>query len=745
MAVRTTIAHDKDWNDPTAWDTGVPVDNDSFVLNHRIIFNVDQSAMPNGMVGWTCNVGGKLTASTTPGTYYLKMKGNATGAASPALEVGSLATPYPTNCSFTILMNGNFSLQFSAAGAYQIYGKLPTVASIRLTSAASAGAITLNVDTDVTGYPADWFIGAEVRVDDVNSSSVDSESRTIAGMTATTITLNSGLTNAKDGLAPDGKFAWVHLATRNVTFRGIGSTTNIIIQAGTSGIFRCRFDNAANHFSGGIGHDVQNSIATVGTSNFITSSVVPITKNTIVSGCAVGINSSSSPLIDNVKMTGNTTGLLALRNMQVVGGVFAGCTNGISASDGRVVNASLYGNARDINQGYGIKFYNTLLASATEHLNYNSVNMQAFDYNESFDHDQVVGDFRSWDRGGITSKNSSTLTTPRGVKSHQTVLESASFPGFWQQEVTVEAGQRLSFTAWLRKSATMTIKPRVQVFLAGNDPLITGAAPLSENIMSDSVNTWESFTVSMANSSYPKTYVIRFQGQNATGTMDTDLLLQRDVITTREFDMYLRTGDTASFSALYLDAATLLAKTGLTVTADVYRDGTQLVNDGAAVEVGDGLYKYDYSNTPIAGIYRAVFKTTTSGVVVNVMADRAQVGGWVDLLSAGDVTLLSPLTADGGTMNVEQGDDYKNVDGRAFGWTLPSAVSGSGVWKFGTVSVFSKSIDILSPTSVRLELTRAETLTFKKGVYDFQLEFTLANGDTITPLEGRLRVKKNIG
>lgn len=73
-------------------------------------------------------------------------------------------------------------------------------------------------------------------------------------------------------------------------------------------------------------------------------------------------------------------------------------------------------------------------------------------------------------------------------------------------------------------------------------------------------------------------------------------------------------GNAITFSAFYVESK--LGKTGLTVTVDVYRNGTQVVTGGSAVEVGGGLYTYELGSgsVTVVGEYLAIFKTATTSV-----------------------------------------------------------------------------------------------------------------------------------
>jgi S-adenosylmethionine synthetase len=68
------------------------------------------------------------------------------------------------------------------------------------------------------------------------------------------------------------------------------------------------------------------------------------------------------------------------------------------------------------------------------------------------------------------------------------------------------------------------------------------------------------------------------------------------------------------FYAHYIE--TKVSKTGLTVTVDVYRNGSEIVTAGSATEVGDGLYSYELASgsNNAEGEYICIFKTATSTV-----------------------------------------------------------------------------------------------------------------------------------
>ena len=127
MALRTSVGSGA-WSAAGTWDTGVPVDGDTFLIaaGHTVTFDVDQSAMPNGMGASV--VTGTLLASTTAGAYVLKMKGDITGAGT--IQAGtSEAVKYPANCSFTLSWNGAYGVDGPTC---KFYCQAPTIENAQI-------------------------------------------------------------------------------------------------------------------------------------------------------------------------------------------------------------------------------------------------------------------------------------------------------------------------------------------------------------------------------------------------------------------------------------------------------------------------------------------------------------------------------------------------------------------------------------------------------------------------------------
>jgi hypothetical protein len=233
--------------------------------------------------------------------------------------------------------------------------------------------------------------------------------------------------------------------------------------------------------------------------------------------------------------------------------------------------------------------------------------------------------------------------------------------------------------------------------------------------------------------------------------------------------------------AQYLDG--IAPASGITTpTVDVVRvnssGATTLITGAAATALGlDGLYSYTLpaASVTVSGVYVFRFLTaSTTGINSRVVICSYEVGlaGIENLDSpisevAADVWSYSPRTltingqvevtgpvVEGGNITIMRGDDYKNADGRALTWTSTDwtalDLSTATAIKFRTQkpygTVFEKDVTAVSDTLVRLELTSAETAEFETGSkkYDFDIQATLLNGNTVTLVRAKMTVLEDV-
>lgn len=162
--------------------------------------------------------------------------------------------------------------------------------------------------------------------------------------------------------------------------------------------------------------------------------------------------------------------------------------------------------------------------------------------------------------------------------------------------------------------------------------------------------------------------------------------------------MLEQVGNSVDFYFFYV--ASKVGKTGLVdVTVDVYRAGALIVTAAAATEVGGGLYRYTLGSgsVTVAGEYAAVAKTadatvdqkwipslwvigragvefldaSVSAIDVDVLDNPvpgAYVGGTAGYalgrIGTDAITIVSPLAADGTTLELVRGDDYQEDQAR---------------------------------------------------------------------------------
>lgn len=129
-------------------------------------------------------------------------------------------------------------------------------------------------------------------------------------------------------------------------------------------------------------------------------------------------------------------------------------------------------------------------------------------------------------------------------------------------------------------------------------------------------------------------------------------------------------GNALTFLAFYSEDG--LGKTGLTVTIDVYRNGSEVVTAGSATEVGDGLYSYTLASGTVnaEGLYAAVFKTATDTVDQQHIPSLWIVGkGGIENLDAAVSSRATPAqvtsavaAVSGGAGSVQHTENITDID-----------------------------------------------------------------------------------
>ena len=274
---------------------------------------------------------------------------------------------------------------------------------------------------------------------------------------------------------------------------GCNNAVNASYGCSISGILIC----CANGINGGNYNTITGTI--LGCSTAVYSSVIWLTG--FIVGCTYGVSYTSTAFINGATLTA--------------------CKGSIRYSDATIINSVLHSNGSDINCSIGTS-YGTLFGSSSENTGYNSSVIKRDANFKSFDHDATAGAFRAWTRGGITSSTATDPPTGR-VRSYQTVCESATYPGWYQREIVVDAGRQLRFRVWLKADAGVEIK--AQLVLPTADPLVTGTGTGEWQQIGTSDGTWHEYVTSWTNSAtYPVTIYARVLSTAASGNGYSDMM-----------------------------------------------------------------------------------------------------------------------------------------------------------------------------------------------------------------------------
>jgi len=533
---------DHNWNTPGNWNLGtLPVDNDSVTIpaNETCVFNANMSATgtwPNGIDTLTIN--GTLNCTDVAGSYYLKIKGTRTITGTGTLNWGStvFAAKHTLTGNASWYINGSSGLTFLCVGAE------PTTKIVYLVNSESIGATRLEIDTNLTGDI--WAINDEVHVGNVNQSTAQSEARTIQDIQPTYIDITVGLTAAKSAGGT------IVLVTRNTQIIGNGNGVSIIKTFSTAG--KCTWAGGEFTFTGGTAlrpfESINYLVISGGAFHECNNIVYGSTFITISGGVFTGVGTGTTvgntctnfritggifvaiqAIINSVQFVIVTGGLIIgcgspfymVPDLIILGGTFIGNSVVVIYSSGKITGATFTNNNYPIRKFSGALYNQPIPYITTEYLAYSEMAQEA--YAEAFDYNGIAGDYKAWTQGGVTTNVESPV--PSGfTKAYQTALESASLYGWWRRKVLVPAGKTVSFVFYIRKSVSMSYKPRAWVFLDSAEPFISGT-PLKEFIFPDDDNdTWETDTYSYTNTdNYDKTLIVRFLGKNASGNVYTQL------------------------------------------------------------------------------------------------------------------------------------------------------------------------------------------------------------------------------
>lgn len=556
MATITSVASGL-WSAAGTWDAGVPVDGDDVIISagHTVTFDVDQSAFVTGV---SVVITGVLSHTVNSGNYCLFIKTGASISGAGAWNIGTKAVPIPFASKHLITGVSGWYINGAAGLSFTCYAAEPTIKYVQLTGSEAIGQTVLSIDADLTGITDYWKSGDQVLISELIGT--NRQTYTISGISATELTISSGLSSAKN------TGAVILLLTRNVvidclvpasqTFSNLSTFTDVSIGGGlfkgTSAKSKHCFEQVVKEITleGGVFYYfnyVSSRRAKLDTVVFADNNrpghLATGSQNNDVIAVGFDVWYGWEGLVDGLFACGTGGTAFEAWNVQMFNCKLYGATNIFSYSEHYLSNCETYGGVNFswggfgaikysyIGQSYGLSnlakqswvLDNVIFASANPVSKYPEYHW----YIASTNHNQIQGNLNAWSKGGKTISQSTVL--PSGYSSgYLTVLVNASWEGFWESEVVVSAGASVNIEMSLRKDASMTYLPRSVVFNKASIDPFAGGIGLHTFTMTDSIDTWESDTFTYTNTgSDPVNLVIRYQGMNATGSMYSALDIEQ--------------------------------------------------------------------------------------------------------------------------------------------------------------------------------------------------------------------------
>lgn len=494
------------WSAAGTWDTGVPVDGDTVVIasEHTVTLDIDQSSYTTGH---KLAVSGTLTHSTTTNSYFKGWVSIASNAytGSGFYIMGTAENPIPNGVTAVFSGGGG---RHNNAWKRTTYGAEPSYKWVRVTGTSGK---TIYVDTDVTGDI--WSVGNTVGLIPLSTPTAARQKTTIAtgGIASNSITVVDTISPTLD------TGSYVVLLTRNVQ-----------IIAGTYGSLET-----------GSSNDINNTWFPAGSLSSISTSNVVLNKCVLTGGAtqfastglqmhdSIGISGSDGTwtshsrvvkaIFDNCYFFGSPQTLFVYSYNVIFNTChFIGCNTVVSYSNDITFLSCV---AEDCSQlsldsvGYS---YNTLM-DVSQEVSMSDTYSHPYSSFVSSAHDQVDGTIKIWSLGGVII-NETTIVPSGYTSGYKAVLSSASYNAFGIFCIKVDSGTTISINVAIRKDTSMTYLPRI--YLTNNlaNPLINSSDVLDSFVITDSIDTWETDTLSITNSTdYDQEYKLWFVAKNASG------------------------------------------------------------------------------------------------------------------------------------------------------------------------------------------------------------------------------------
>ena len=546
-----TSAQSGNWSSTSTWDGGnLPADGDTVVIasGHTVTFDVDLSSWATGINGLT--ITGTLTVSTSTSSYMF-IKAGATINGTGTFNVGTSSNPIPYGTTFTLTGGAGWYIKgdTSTGLTMTVFGTEPTHQWVRFSENEAVGQTELSIDTDLTGEANYWKAGQKVLIS-TNKGYSEVQAALISSVSSSTITIDAGLSYAKN--AGDH----IVLLDRNVT----------ILQVATSNLFNAFKDSKLTIGSCAISiqasYNISNSsnvtisggvfyYYTYNGGGFDYSSSVKLTGG-VITGVSRGFYSAGGCEMSGGLICGVNRPTDGAWGFRMTGGkIYGNATNvaQIFQSDGAMLLGGTLEKARDAyspaimsNDVYvnGVTFKNAagIFANGNTRLNIVSATIDNCSYFghrnangkvysatyigtppdfyqanymatgsifEVFNYGGTQGAYKAWTGMGVITSQSSVV--PSGYsQANQIALNYAMYATycFYPVLFAVPAGRSVSVEVQLRKSVAMTNLPKVWLSEEIERPEIGHCSEDDVFTMTDSIDTWESDTFTIDNTSGTK-------------------------------------------------------------------------------------------------------------------------------------------------------------------------------------------------------------------------------------------------
>jgi len=533
MATITSI-QSGNWGTAGTWDSGVPVNGDTVIIaeGHTVLFDVDQSGFATGLVDLTIN--GILNFKHDSVTY-LKWSGKIQG--NGILNVGTddnpiLRAPLGSSTSLaTLHFTGEVTTAASAmSGTNKIYlcgwiPETPNYTFIIGNHAIGTTEIHLNDHIDIQEGD-EIIIGQETINDWITETPKGRYTVTDYDSVNKVVTINPAL--ASNRLEGDV----VAMFTRPITVKSTNKPSAFYqgyFNRAEGALFDqfmftlyenppnpsqmptnyCTYTNSTPFFYIQTYHGYKIKNCTI----YSRSSGTQLAKNScnklMVENCALIscnsiVNTSANiTIIDSV-----------MQNLKSSSRAMYICAD-ITCIDCKIKNApSLGTNCKHINF-YNSEFSNTSMSIPS--------NAQITDIVESFDHNQIPGNYKAWCKGGTIETDTDLSGDP--IRGHLIFnCESADYPVFRDFPMLLAAYKTNRWQALVNKSFTGG-EVKIELIDPTSDPLIDSeATPLASYTLPDQADTNLPLKLGYKSDKAMQA-ILRISATNSEGTVEVDTSL----------------------------------------------------------------------------------------------------------------------------------------------------------------------------------------------------------------------------